>query len=235
MTTNPLGLAVTTSTGVTGVGVGRLGGDDQVASRLTDTDRRHAEELTPLVLEVLDERGLAVSDLDVLIVDIGPGRFTGLRVGLATIRALAFAADLPVVGLTSLEILAAGAPDAEQVTAVVDARRGEVFQQVFTKTVPDTEPTVGPAVDLVNAASGVVVGDGVDLYHDVYQAAEGGLRIVTGNNPDPVVMLAMAAEREAKEGSTIAPLYLRDPDVNPNVKTRPVADRHGGSPAGGAE
>ncbi len=228
---NPIGLAVTTSTGVTGVAVGPLGAaeSDQASSRLTTTDRRHAEELTPLILEILTEQGLSVSELDVLVVDVGPGRFTGLRVGLATVRAMAFAADLPVVGLTSLETLAAGVSNEDPVTAVVDARRGEVFQQVFSTTTSGTGPMVGPATELADSALGVALGDGADLYEETYRAVGSGLRLLDGRNPDPVVMLALASGRQPTVGSAVSPLYLRDPDVNPNVKTRPVADRHGGT------
>lgn len=212
---------------MTGVGVGPLGVNraDAVTSRCTTTDRRHAEELTPLIHEVLGERDLTVRDLDILVVDVGPGRFTGLRVGLATVRALAFATGLPVVGLTSLEILAGAHSETDNVTAVVDARRGEVFQQVFTSAETGTGPTVGSAEDLAPNAAGLIVGDGVDLYNEVY-AGRTELTIQAGCNPDPRVMLAMAADREPSTGDTVAPLYLRDPDVNPNVKTRPVADRH---------
>jgi len=125
-------LAVTSSTAVVGVAAASSvdGGPVQVvASEQITTDRRHAEELTPMIASVLADAGWSVGGVDAFAVDIGPGRFTGLRVGLATVRSLALAVDAPVVGITSLELLAAEHPGA--VTAVVDARRSEVFQQRF--------------------------------------------------------------------------------------------------------
>lgn len=236
------GLAITTSTGVTGVAVGPLGtpgpesrAESRAVSRVVTTDRRHAEELTPMVHDALTECGVEVGDLSVLVVDIGPGRFTGLRVGLATVRALAFAAEIPVVGLSSLEVLAATVADAEgqPVTGVVDARRGEVFQQSFESGLQPVAlgpADVGTAESLVSQAVGVVVGDGADLYAEVYRTAKTGIVHRPGRNLDPAVMLAMAGNMEAVPGPQVTPLYLRDPDVNPNIKTRPVTDRTAATP-----
>ncbi|MDH4280614.1 MAG: tRNA (adenosine(37)-N6)-threonylcarbamoyltransferase complex dimerization subunit type 1 TsaB, partial [Acidimicrobiia bacterium] len=172
-----LALALSSSTGVMSAAVGPIGAADPLAAVTLPTDRRHAEEISPLIQKLLADSGVTLGDLDVLIVDRGPGRFTGLRVGLATIKTLAFALAVPVVGLTSLEILAAVAQrrsiddDAEArsaptaitaITAVIDARRNEVFQQRFgIDLAPVGEPSVGPAAELAARAEGIVVGDGL--------------------------------------------------------------------------
>ncbi|MDH3292978.1 MAG: tRNA (adenosine(37)-N6)-threonylcarbamoyltransferase complex dimerization subunit type 1 TsaB [Acidimicrobiia bacterium] len=235
MSTESVGLAVSSSTGVMSIAVGSLGGGHPVVSATIETDRRHAEEISPLIATLTTKAGTPLSDLDVLVVDRGPGRFTGLRVGLATVRTLAFALDLDVIGLTSLEILAnaTGLVDHEEyhrcgqtVTAVIDARRNEVFQQVFTAGRPVAEPAVGLAEDLARAASGIVVGDGLDRYPDAYGAAGAATNRrfpLTGVTVDAVTMLAIAAGRDPQPGSRVEPLYLRNPDVNPNVTTRPRA------------
>ena len=85
-----------------------------------------------MVAAVLSAAGWEIGDVEKFAVDVGPGRFTGLRVGLATVRALAFANDAPVVGVTSLEILAA--EHGGSVVVVVDARRQEVFQQLVVRS-----------------------------------------------------------------------------------------------------
>lgn len=136
-------LAVTSSTSVVGVAVGLAGAPaDAVVWRQSVTDRRHAEELTPLIERTLADAGCRLADIDCLVVDAGPGRFTGLRVGLATVRTLALVLDRPVVALTSLEILA-GAELERPLLAVIDARRGEVFQQRFEAGGPAGDPEVG--------------------------------------------------------------------------------------------
>lgn len=222
-------LAVSSSTGIMTVGVGF--GSALVAEMVIEAERRHAEELGPALERVTTEAGIGLGDLERLVVDVGPGRFTGLRVGLATVRALSFALDVPVVGLTSLEILAAagsatGIDSSTPVTAVVDARRREVFQQTFVDGEPDGEAVVGSADELAAQAKGLVVGDGVDRYPDPYRdrsRVEPDLRVVTGLVPTVAAMLALAQHRKPVIGTEVNPFYLRDPDVNPNVTLRPRA------------
>jgi tRNA threonylcarbamoyl adenosine modification protein YeaZ len=211
-----LGLAVTSSTSVVGVAVGPLGGPPAEAVRAeVPTDRRHAEELTPLVGEVLRRSGATMTDLDCFVVDVGPGRFTGLRVGLATIRSLALATGRGVIGLASLEILA-GAEPIRPLVVAIDARRGEVFQQRFGPDGEDSEPVVGPPAELAAAVDGIVaVGDGADRYADLY-----GPELLPGRHPSAAVMLALAADQPAVGAEQARPRYLRDPDVHINVKTR---------------
>jgi tRNA threonylcarbamoyladenosine biosynthesis protein TsaB len=98
--------------------------------------RRHTETIAPAIEALCHRTGVALSDLDILGVDVGPGLFTGLRVGVGTVKALAFALDIPVVTATSLEVLAhalagSGALEGRLLVPVVDARRGEVFSASF--------------------------------------------------------------------------------------------------------
>lgn len=227
-------MAVTSSTAVVGVAVGQLGATaSDVVHHEVATDRRHAEELTPLIVRTLAEAGAAVGDLDLLVVDVGPGRFTGLRVGLATVRAMALAAELHVVGLTSLEVLAFAERESGRATvAVVDARRSEVFQQRFAEPSRSRSngsggeaatvepPVVGPPGELAPGSRGaIVVGDGADRYAKLYDAVE-GVDHRSGRAPSAAMMIAAAIDRAPVPGREIVPLYLRDPDVQINVKTR---------------
>ncbi len=223
--TGRLCLAVTSSTSVVGVAVGRAGAPaaDVVAHEVA-TDRRHAEELTPLVARTLADAGVTLDQIECFAVDVGPGRFTGLRVGLATVRTLALVAARPVVALSSLEILAA-AETGRPVLAVVDARRGEVFQQRFGPDGPEGPPVVGRPESVAPGPGSqgaedsqppmVVVGDGADRYPEWYGA---GLR--PGREPSAAVMVTLAGHRLAVPGHRVAPVYLRDPDVHINVTTR---------------
>ncbi|MEM7325614.1 MAG: tRNA (adenosine(37)-N6)-threonylcarbamoyltransferase complex dimerization subunit type 1 TsaB [Actinomycetota bacterium] len=224
-TERPVTLAVTSSTGVMSIALGR-GVADAVEIDVP-TERRHAEEMSPRLQEALARAGMAFGDVERLAVDVGPGRFTGLRVGLATVRALAYALDLPVVGLSSLQILAAGAlsdtgewPD-EPVTAVIDARRAEVFQQTFVGGEPVAGPAVGQPEELNASAAGLVLGDGADRYAEHYDRS--GLHHRRDRNPRAASMLVLAGTSAGVTGTAITPLYLRDPDAKPNIKTRPVA------------
>lgn len=229
--TGRLTLAVTSSTGVMGLAVGRVsdGHVGHLGEVVVVTDRRHAEEISPRLQMLLADAGVALRDIDLLAIDVGPGRFTGLRVGLATVRALAFSLDRPVIGLSSLTVLAAGTASevsngaGDTVTAVIDARRNEVFQQTFTGGSASGPAVVGGAETLAAQARGVVVGDGLDRYLDHYRAAAArtGAIPVTEQNPRAATMLELCRGVDGEPGTSIQPLYLRDPDANPNIKTRP--------------
>lgn len=211
-------LAVTSSTAVVGVAAASdaSGAVEVVAAEQVTTDRRHAEELTPMIAAVLSSADWNMAEVDVFAVDVGPGRFTGLRVGLATVRSLALAVGVPVVGVTSLELLAADQPGA--VCAVVDARRSEVFQQRFVDGVAIGSPLVGPAVDMASLAdsSDVVLGDGADRYVDAYEGAQHE----RGREPQATTLAKLAFDRTPVPGPSVEPLYLRDADVQINIKTR---------------
>ena len=140
-------LAIETATDT--VGVALLRDDGGVAERVHAGGRAHAELLAPSIEEVCAVSGCTVSDIDAIAVDVGPGLFTGLRVGVATAKALAQALGIGVLGVGSLDVLAAAALEAASdgptggtgaTASVVDARRGEVFAAVFRFDPGPTRP-----------------------------------------------------------------------------------------------
>ncbi|MFT7600060.1 MAG: tRNA threonylcarbamoyladenosine biosynthesis protein TsaB [Acidimicrobiales bacterium] len=221
-------LGLTSSTASVGVAIAADG--HVLASRQAKTDRRHAEEITPMIEAVLASAGVSIRTIDRLAVDVGPGRFTGLRVGLATARGLALALDRPVVGVSSLELLGA-AHDERPLVAVIDARRNEVFQQTFGSDGTVSDAIVGNPAELGSALprGAIVVGDGADRYAEYY-----GDSVLPGRDPLAEQLVRLAAYRPALAGHLVEPLYLRDPDVQVNIKTRltPVVPRRRRGTAG---
>lgn len=202
-----------------------------VARELTPMMRGHAEALMPMVRRVLRAADLDFDELDRIGVTIGPGAFTGLRIGLAAARGVALAAGLPVVGVTTLEALAHGVDAAERgganVLAVLDAKRADVYAQLFDER---CEPLTSPRAllpeavpDLVAGASAlplVLAGDGAARVEPALSAAQLSVRAVAGTPwPDAAVIASLAAGR-APEAAPPSPLYLRPPQA-----TRPA---HGG-------
>lgn len=223
-------LAVTSATATVGVALVEAdpaGVVTTLAAHQITTDRRHAEELTPMIRDLMAQSGRGLGEVERFAVDVGPGRFTGLRVGLATVRTMALAFDTPATGVTCLEALAFSHPGAT-VAAVIDARRAEVFLQRFTVgsdgvPQPLTEPQVGDPVELaaqVDAAD-LVVGDGADRYPDVWPG-----QLLPGCEPSAVGVATLAAGRPGVPGHEVLPRYLRDPDVQINIKTRAPVVSH---------
>ena len=215
-------LALETATTAAAVAV--LDDDVVLAEAVASVDRHHTESLLPCAAELLGSLGLGVGEVERIVVDVGPGLFTGLRVGLATARSLAAARGIGLIGLTSLEILAADPlVEAEaRVTAVVDARRGEVFAQRFVLGGPRPVPAGEPVVVSPEALAGrladgdVLVGDGAERHAEMLRGA--GARIVGLILPAPGVggRLAASGALEAVDPVGVLPLYLRDPDAVAN-------------------
>jgi tRNA threonylcarbamoyladenosine biosynthesis protein TsaB len=200
-----------------------------VGEAITTIDRLHTETLLPSAIALLAAAGLTPQELDGIVVDVGPGLFTGLRVGIATARSLAFAAELPVYCVTSLSMLAndPSVGGIERVVAVVDARRGEVFTQEFQRSengvpIATSEPAVLVPADVRGllehrTTTVTLVGDGVTRYEELFAGID-GVTLGTVTTPSPAVA-AQIVERDEVEGvipSAVTPLYLRDPDAVAN-------------------
>ena len=191
-----------------------------------DDERHHTEALTPGIRDLLEQAGLSARALDRIVVDRGPGLFTGLRVGIATAIGLGLGANAELVGVTSLELLAHGAHDQGvrgALVSCVDGRRGEVFAQTFDLDVGVTtlsEPTVATPQELFEEWAErkvTITGDGAARYRAVLLRAD-AVSIFDQLVPPPLQALRLGALR-SPEGS-IQPLYLREADAVANFATR---------------
>jgi tRNA threonylcarbamoyladenosine biosynthesis protein TsaB len=163
-----------------------------------------AQTLLEDVDALLRQGGASPRSLDALAVGIGPGSFTGVRVGLATARGLALALGVPVAGVSTLDALAAGAPGA---VPVIDARRREVF-------VRQDEPRVLAPAELELAAGTLCVGNGAVRYRDVLEA--GGAVIPPDGDERHLPRARFHAQLATAFGpaEAVEPLYLRVPDAD---------------------
>jgi tRNA threonylcarbamoyladenosine biosynthesis protein TsaB len=170
-----LSVNIETATSAVGVAIGDESGVIDFMEVLEG--RRHAETVIPAADELLTRLGRSKRELTHVGVDVGPGLFTGLRVGLAVAKALSLARDLPILACSSLELLAWEAMlrgevgEGEEVVSVVDARRGEVYGSRFSirngKPVAIAEASVGPYAHMASACtitnSSLVAGDSAAL------------------------------------------------------------------------
>ncbi|HET9691274.1 MAG TPA: tRNA (adenosine(37)-N6)-threonylcarbamoyltransferase complex dimerization subunit type 1 TsaB [Acidimicrobiales bacterium] len=220
----PLVLAVDTATPQ--VGVALAGPDGPLAALQVVEGRRHGEVLAPAVEEVCRLAGVTLRDVGLFAVDVGPGLFTGLRVGLATVAALAHGLGRPALGVTSTELLTAAHPAAADtaagrpVAAVVDIRRGDVAWSLTLPGRPPAAPVVATPDELAAAlrdgpAGVLAVGDGARRYAAVLHAAGTEVAGAAWAHPSAVVLADLAVGRagQAGDAGALAPVYLRDADV----------------------
>jgi len=204
-------LAVDTCLAASSVAI--LDGDTVRAARSEPMTRGHQERIAVIAREVAAEAGVRFADLTRIAVTVGPGSFTGLRVGLSFAKGLATALSVPCVGINTLEALAASATAPGFVAGVLDARMGQVYLQVFDSGMalmaPDALEVGVAAARLAELWSGgpaTLVGSGAPLVAEVLP----GATVLTPAYPDPVAVARLAAAWPAP-GHSPRPLYLRAP------------------------
>lgn len=206
-----------------------LSGDVVLRERSSDAAQTHAVHLPGDLMALLADAGVSLATVDAFAVATGPGSFTGLRVGIATMQGLAFAEGKPLYGVSALDALAAvAAPGAHggRITAWIDAWRGEVYEATYDADGggaqgPLGEPIVGrPEHLLAAAAPGTVfVGDGASTHAEAIRAALGDRARLASTIDPPIAgaiarlaaILAAAGERPGPE--SIRPLYVRRSDA----------------------
>jgi tRNA threonylcarbamoyladenosine biosynthesis protein TsaB len=216
-----LGLDTATSATVAGV----LDRDGAVTEVRDDPEPgarpAHAARLLGAAEEALERAGLGWDEVERLAVGVGPGSFTGLRIGIATARALAQARGLPLVGVSSLEALARGAAGDHVVLAVLDARRGEVFAAAAGVLAPSALAPEALA-DWVRAlgSAPLAVGDGAVRFRDPLEAAgalvppdEDGVHRLRAEH-----LCRLGAAGTPTDRDALLPDYLREPDAVPRQR-----------------
>jgi tRNA threonylcarbamoyladenosine biosynthesis protein TsaB len=199
---------------------------DLVASETQAMTRGHAEALMPLVARVMDAARLEFADLDRIAVTVGPGSFTGVRVGIAAARGIALAAGKPAIGLTTLAAFTAphvAAGFAGTVVPVIDARHGQVYMQVFgpggRATIPPRLAPVRDAVEAARTGPALITGSAAGLVAREWPADVPPPKVVAASAPDIGWVARLGAAAQADRGPP-KPLYLRPPDARPQDAAR---------------
>ena len=202
-----------------------------LAARSEEMEIGHAEALAPMIERLLAEAGISPSAIVRIGCTVGPGTFTGLRVALSLARAMALALSIPVIGVTTLKALAAAAfgaaPSAPYAAAAIDARRGELYFQIFAKPL---SPVSQPEILALDAALArllrlgrtkiALAGTGASL---IAEKARGFDPLVTSIRfPSAVDVALIAASANDYTARPPEPLYLRAPDAKLPSAAKPL-------------
>jgi tRNA threonylcarbamoyladenosine biosynthesis protein TsaB len=209
-------LVVGFDTATPAVSVALHDGERVVSEAFAVDARRHGELLAPMIAKVIGDAGASRADLTAVAVGVGPGPYTGLRVGVVTARVLGAVLGIPVHGVCSLDVIAAGASAAmapgREFLVATDARRKEVYWARYDAAGGRLDgPRVGPAAAIAGAAELPVAGAGAQLYPEAFGEITGPAypdartlcAVVAGQLGGLAVPPLLAAE----------PLYLRRPDA----------------------
>ncbi len=233
-------LGIDTSTVLLSVAVldnGRIAAECERESAQTG-DRRpgrsnHAEGLIPLIEEVLARAAMDLSSLSLLGVAVGPGSFTGLRIGISTAKGLVYGSDTPMMGVRTLEAMAYRVPPGDAanfVCPLMDARKGEVYGALYRRTTATLECLIEDSVaapesmvrraDAMASGSCVFVGSGARAYAELIARCTGGRARITGGAGFPTTASAVARIAEARfraapeaAAAPLTPHYIRPPDA----------------------
>lgn len=220
----PLGsiLAIDTSGTACSAALWRSGG--LAAHRYRDMARGHAEFLMPIIVETLADSGQLLRTVDAIAVTVGPGAFTGIRIGLAAARGIGLAAGIPVCGVTTFAAVAEAVPEVarrnRRTIVALDSKRGDLFVQSYDRSLLATTPpavlTADHVAGLLSEAPSIVAGDGVALLRPLIRRglADGSVQVHCEGPADARYVAALAARLlSAGEAPPPIPVYLRAPDV----------------------
>ena len=196
--------------------------DNLLFEHVVDNGFTHSETLLPLCADAFEKSGISVSEMNVFGVTVGPGSFTGLRIGLATIKGLALPYNIPIAPVSTLEALAYTATEGGMVIPALDARRNEIYCAAFkkqgttlTRIIDDRACPVESLDDLLEACKTSVkfVGDGAALCYNIYSYLPNALEvdaapvnIAVGAFP---VVSELYKQSNLISSSAVSPVYLR--------------------------
>lgn len=223
-------LAFDTCFNACSVAVGRDVGShhERLEQYFEPRDKGHAEALMPMIDRAMSDAGLAFKDLDRIAVTTGPGSFTGMRIGVAAARSLKLATGVPLVGASSLAVMAEDAADdlgerleGRTLVIAVDARRGQVYAQAFGGSGLDTstEPRLLSTAQAAGLGEGplVIAGSGGALVADAARAAGREAEAVLAKLQPDACALVYMAQMLPLAVEPLKPLYLRPADAKPQA------------------
>ena len=221
-------------TAMGGITIGLALSNGSTISRHMETQREQASHLVPMLQEVVDEGGLTFNDLDAIACSIGPGSFTGLRIGMTTAKTFGLSLAKPVIGMNTLDLMAQHYETSKNKLIILETKRQDFYACYFdAQNTPLTDPFASSEEDIIaQAPEGqfVVCGDAVERFKSSLDKIEAHTSsfeyLVPTDHPLPFIMTTYATElyNNNDYGERIEPLYLRGADTSqPKNKPRKLA------------
>lgn len=178
----------------------------------------HSENLMPLVKDLFEKSSITLKEIDLIAVCIGPGSFTGIRIGISSVKAMAEVHDIPVVSVTSLEALANGTDKTETIVSLIDARNDQVYCGVFDENINLQEEYMADDINIIleklqKFNNITFVGNGSVIHKDLIREKINNPIFSEANEQSSfnvgIVGLKKYEKNEIENADSIAPMYLR--------------------------
>lgn len=194
--------------------------DEQVIDEINlDSGLTHSENLMPIVKEILEKNKLELKDIDLIGVDVGPGSFTGIRIGVASVKAMSEVFNIPVASVTSLETLARNVESDLPIVSLIDARNNQVYMGIFDKNYNKIEEyladDINIAIEKIKKYETInVIGNGGVLHKELLKANIKNIHFSEINEQYAKNVGKMSykkfLENNLKNADTVVPIYLRN-------------------------
>ncbi len=211
------------------LGIALLDGEKVAGEYITNLNKNHSVRVMPAIEQLLAECGVKPSDLEKIIVAKGPGSYTGVRIGVTIAKTLAWSLNIPLVGVSSLEVLAAnGRYFQGMISPIFDARRGQVYTGLYTY---DIDTLISKEEDRIillsdwllhlkeHQYSTLFIGNDLHLHKEVIQKELGNFSSfapITNHNPRPSELAVLGLTKEVEEVHTFVPNYIRMAEAEAN-------------------
>lgn len=213
-------------TAMTGISVGVIATNGYTVSRQEETERGQASLLIPLIQEVLEEAQIGFNDLDLITATMGPGSFTGLRIGLTTAKILSLSLNIPLIGLNTLDVMAHHYDTQKPLLIVLETKRQDFYAQYFNEDFDTgrthlTNPFSALGEQVIEAAPCASFDVGGDCLARFKSSISKDLSLLDPwCHPDPIIMAQMALMKfeQGHNENEVKPIYLRDADVSVSKK-----------------
>lgn len=230
-------LSIDTSSNICGVSI--LEDTNLICKLDADTARTHSENLMPMIDEALKKAELKPADINLIVCDIGPGSFTGIRIGVATAKAFSDSLNIPCVGISSLEALAYKVMFLGYVCSMIDCKNDNCYFALYEKKDDGLETLIEPqaesvegalaildsyCVDTLNSDSIAFVGDGSDIYKtEISQTFENATFLpdeFNVLNSDTLALAGLSKFNSGIELDDVLPLYLKKPQAQRQLEEK---------------